>query len=87
MQRVLPHGVDTFGKWLRQSKAKHLCNILSQKSGTPLILPYVIFCYLPSRGSQKTNWLMNIVIDYLVYDVRNDAKVGAIQLGFKIMCH
>ena len=30
MQPVLPHEVDTFGNWLRQSKAKDLQNTLAQ---------------------------------------------------------
>ena len=30
---------------------------------------------------------MNIVVDYPIYDVRNDAKVRAVQLGFTVMCH
>ena len=84
MQPVLPHEVDTFGKWFQQSKAKNLEIALAQKSRTPLILVYMIFHHLPSKGCLKTNCLMNIVIDYPMRYYETTLRLGLYTWDFPI---
>ena len=57
-------------------KGKRSLKHLGPKSGTPFILLYVMFHHLPSKGSYKTNWLMNIMIDYPMRYYETTLRLG-----------